>query len=88
MTDNDEKIFVKVPTFDGRKSKWTFFKSKMISYLAQKNMGEMLTYAEEIENDTKSWSADERKTDEVKKAIKMRTMNKKAAGVLLNCMDT
>jgi hypothetical protein len=42
MTDaKEEKVYIKVPTFDGKKSKWTVFKSKMKSYLAQKDMGEI-----------------------------------------------
>ena len=88
MTESEEKVYVKVPTFDGRKSKWPFFKSKMISYLAQKNMSELLSFNGNIEKDDKTWSKQEMQRDEVKQVIRMRDMNRKASGVLLNCVDT
>ena len=88
MTESEEKVYVKVPTFDGRKSKWPFFKSKMISYLAQKNMSELLSFNGNIEKDDKTWSNQEMQRDEVKQVIRMRDMNRKASGVLLNCVDT
>ena len=81
-------MYVKVPTFDGRKSKWTFFKSKMISYLAQKNMSDILSYTGDIEVDSKTWTDQEKQQDSVKMMIRIRDMNRKAAGLLLNCMDT
>jgi gag-polypeptide of LTR copia-type/Zinc knuckle len=89
MTDaKEEKVYIKVPTFDGKKSKWPVFKSKMKSYLAQKDMGEILTYQGKIEPDTTQFTDKEKLQDDVKTLIRMRDMNKKAAGVLLNCMDT
>ena len=88
MTESEEKVYVKVPTFDGRKSKWPFFKSKMISYLAHKNMSELLSFNGNIEKDDKTWSKQEMQRDEVKQVIRMRDMNRKASGVLLNCVDT
>ena len=42
MTE-DEKVYVKVPVFDGKKSKWNIFKAKMRSYVAQKGMTTILT---------------------------------------------
>ena len=75
MTDtSEEKIYVKVPTFNGTKSKWPAFKSKFTSYLAQKGMEEMLDDPD-IEKDTKTWTNDEKKQDDVKKKIKLRDMN-------------
>jgi Zinc knuckle len=89
MTDaKEEKVYIKVPTFDGKKSKWPVFKSKMKSYLAQKDMGEILTYQGRIEPDTTQFTDQEQLQDDVKALIRMRDMNKKAAGILLNCMDT
>ena len=89
MTDGkEEKVYIKVPTFDGKKSKWPVFKSKMKSYLAQKDMGEILTYQGDIVPDTRQFTNQEKQRDDIKLLIKMRDMNKKAAGVLLNCMDT
>ena len=76
MTDTvEEKVYVKVPVFDGRKSKWTFFKSKMISYLAQKNMSEILSYTGNIEKDSVTWTDQEKQQDDVKEKIRMREMN-------------
>ena len=71
MTESEEKVYVKVPTFDGRKSKWPFFKSKMISYLAQKNMSELLSFNGNIEKDNKTWSNQEMQRDEVKQVIQV-----------------
>ena len=75
MTETEEKIYVKVPTYNGKKSKWTFFKSKFTSYLAQKNMGEILSYNGDIEKDTKTWTDTERAQDSVKEQIRLRDMN-------------
>jgi hypothetical protein len=51
-------------------------------------MGEILTYRGKIEPDTKVFTDKEMLQDDVKTLIRMRDVNKKAAGVLLNCMDT
>ena len=47
-----EKIYIKVPTFDGNKSKWLIFKAKMESYLAQKDFITLLNYAGDIPKDS------------------------------------
>ena len=82
MTSTEEKIYVKVPSFDGRKSKWPFFKSKLKSYMAQKNLGELLTFTGDIEKDSKTWTAQELQTEAEKKKYDLREMNRKAAGLL------
>ena len=37
MSD-DDKVYIKVPKWDGKKKTWPFFKVKMLSYLAQKGL--------------------------------------------------
>ena len=64
MTGSEDKAYVKVPTFDGKKSQWPFFKSKFKSYLAQKDMVEVLTFSDPIPKDDKTWTADEMKVPE------------------------
>ena len=49
--DEEEKLYVKVPTFDGTKKQWPYFKMKMRSYVAQKDMTELLTYSGDIPKD-------------------------------------
>jgi hypothetical protein len=66
MTDaKEEKVYIKVPIFDGKKSKWPVFKSKTKSYLAQKDMGEILTYRGRIEPDTMQFTDQEQLQDDV-----------------------
>ena len=87
MSD-DEKVYVKVPIFSGKKKDWLIYKTKMRSYLAQKGLSDLLTYADDIEKDTTTWTNDEKKTADVKTRIRMRILNRKAAGVLLSSIDT
>ena len=77
---SDDKIYVKVPTFDGRKSQWPFFCAKMRSYLAQKELMELLATTDLVPKDNEV--LDETKADE-KKMIVIREQNRKAAGLLL-----
>ena len=84
MTD-DEKAHVKVPVFDGKKSKWNIFKAKMRSYVAQKGMTAILTTKDEIPKDDETF--DLTKPDEKKKS-ELRDMNRKAYGLLLSCILT
>ena len=78
MVVSEEKSYVKVPTFDGRKSQWPFFKSKFKSYLAQKDMVEVLTFSDPIPKDNKVWTSEEMKIDKNKLAKKVKEQNKSA----------
>ena len=84
----DEKIYVKAPVFNGDKKKWPVFKTKMRSYLAQKGMSDILTYKPTIIVDSKTYTEDDLKLDSNKTKVKMRDMNRKAAGLLLSSIDT
>ena len=54
MSD-DDKVYIKVPKWDGRKKTWPFFKVKMLSYLAQKGLIiELLSYKGDIDTDDKT----------------------------------
>ena len=65
---------------------WPFFKVKMLSYLAQKGLIELLSYKGDIDTDDKTYTNDEKKTAAVKTAITLKYQNRKAAGVLLSCI--
>jgi Reverse transcriptase (RNA-dependent DNA polymerase)/gag-polypeptide of LTR copia-type len=87
--DEDNKHLTKTPTFNGKKSEWEFFKVKLESYLAQKDMAKLLRWDGDIPKDDEEWTSDEKKTAEVKDKIKIRAMNTKAAGILLqSIVDT
>ena len=43
------KLYEKIPTFDGEKENWEFYKVQMESYLVTYNLGDMLV--EDIAND-------------------------------------
>ena len=78
----------KVPIFGGKKQDWPHFKIKLMSYLAQKSLIELLTWKNEIPKDNKTYTEDELKTDAVKLEIKVRDQNRKAAGILLQAITT
>ena len=86
MSDED-KVYIKVPTWDGKKKTWPFFKVKMLSYLAQKGLIELLSYKGEIDRDDKTYTNEEKKSAAVKVAMTLKNQNRKAAGVLLSCID-
>ena len=51
MSDN-EKVYMKVPVFSGKKKDWLIYKMKMRSYLAQKGLSDLLLHTDDIEKDT------------------------------------
>ena len=81
----EDKIYVKVPVFEGKKSKWNIFKAKFTSYLAQKGMSSMLTTKDTIPKDDETF--DLSKPAEKTKS-EFRDMNRKAYGLLLSCIET
>ena len=82
---SDDKVYVKVPTFDGRKSQWPFFRAKMRSYLEQKELVELLATTDPVPKDNEV--LDEMVPAEKAKIV-IRKQNRKAAGLLLSCIDT
>jgi len=90
-TDEDysSKVGTRVPTFDGDKAKWPFYKTKLESYLARSRLSELFTkkVGEAVEKDDcvpPSGATDEA-IEEVKQIQKM---NQKAADILLNSILT
>ena len=87
MSDVLESGYSKVPTFDGERDSWTFYKKKMESYLARKDLGHLLQPAVggTIERDdaTVALATDVRKQKE-----KLRVENRKAAGIILDSIST
>ena len=73
---------VKPPTWNGKKSKWQFYETKMKAYLAQKGYADLLHWKSTIPvDDTESTKV----TDPT--AIRIRTMNQEAFSILLNSID-
>ena len=64
---------------DVRKKTWPFFKVKMLSYLAQKGLIELLSYKGEIDRDDKTYTNEEKKSAAVKTAMTLKNQNRKAA---------
>ena len=87
MMTKDESIKMFVPTFDGKRKNWRMFKAKFESYLAHKDMSLLLTWKIEVPKDDKTWSQEDLKKQENKDAKRIVEQNKKAAGLLLNCID-
>jgi hypothetical protein len=89
MSDNEDvKYSIKVPSFDGTKDNWLFYKVKMESYLAQKDMVELLTWDKDVPKDSTTWTNDELKDNQAKLAKKVKLQNRKAAGILLGSIQT
>ena len=86
--EHEEKVSLKVPVFDGRKSKWPVFKRKFRTCLAAKELTPLLLNNDPIIKDQKVHTEEELKVEANKTKSKMRSMNNKAAGLLLNCVDT
>ena len=81
----EDKIYVKAPVFEGKKSKWNIFKAKFTWHLAQKGMSSMLTTKDAIPKDDETF--DLSKPAEMTKS-EFRDMNRKAYGLLLSCIET
>ena len=88
MSETEDKVYIKVPTFDGDKEKWLIFKAKMESYLAQKDMVVLLSFTGEVPKDTEIWTADELKDAANKRKLTVQRQNRRAAGTLLGCINT
>jgi len=93
MTETEEeyssKVGTRVPTFDGDKAKWPFYKKKLESYLARSGLSELLTkkVGNAVESD--DFVAPSGMSDEDAAEVKrIQKMNQKAAGILLNSILT
>ena len=91
MTDED-KLYIKLPTWNGEKATWDVFKTKFESYLAQKDMTELLTWkdTDAILKDDEEHTKDEIDKDTTGakgKAMLVKKQNRRAAGILLGCID-
>jgi len=85
MADKELSYTLKPPTFTGEKEDWLFFKVKMESYLAQKDMVELLSYTGAVPKDDAVPMGD---TDLVELMTLIRKQNRKASGVLLSSIKT
>jgi hypothetical protein len=86
MTDQHEKIYVTIPTFNGDKEQWRTFKAKMQSYLARNQMGALLRWTQDIPDNTEDLTD---QSNPVKKAkLQIRELNEKATAILLGSIET
>ena len=79
----------RVPTFDGDKAKWPFYKKKLESYLARSGLSELFSSSvgDNVKKD--SWFPPPNMSDAAKEEVKrIQKMNQKAAGILLNSILT
>ena len=90
MTTEEDKTYIKLATWNGEKPGWEVFKTKFESYLSQKDMVELLAWPDKdkVPKDNVIHPEDKVKK-ETKKALEMlvKRQNRKAAGVLLNCIE-
>ena len=87
--DYTSKYGTRVPTFDGDKAKWPFYKKKLESYLARSGLSELFAkkIGDTVERD--DYVPGSSVTDEEKEEVKrIQKMNQKAAGILLNSILT
>ena len=89
MTEiEDEKVSgTKVPMFYGEANQWKYYKRNMASYLARIGLGELLTETSgnAVLRDTDTLPPDGPGKKAARDLIKN---NKKAAGILLNLIDS
>ena len=84
MSESKSEACVKYPTFDGKDENWPFYKKKMESYLARLDLSDLLTGKITIPKDNAVGSDDKEKIEFDEK----RSKNRKAAGTLLNSIDS
>jgi hypothetical protein len=86
MTDRREKIYVKIPTFDGDIEQLRTFKAKMQFYLARNQMGALLRWNQDIPKDTEDLTDQTNRTKKDK--LEIRQMNEKTTAILLGSIET
>ena len=84
MSESKSEAHVKHPTFDGKDENWPFCKKKMESYLARLDLSDLLTGKISVPKDNAVGSDDKEKIEFDEK----RSKNRKAAGALLNSIDS
>ena len=84
--DDERGYSSKLPRFKGRKKDWPFFKAKMESVLSRKGCVDLLGYMSAGKKDIlKDKDSPQDITEEQKS---LRTQNRLAAGLLMDCIDT
>ena len=84
MSDTKTEECVKHPTFDGADENWPFYRKKMESYLARLDLTDLLVGTTVIPEDSDAGSSDAEK----KEFAELKKKNRKAAGTLLNSIDS
>ena len=84
MSDTKTEECVKHPTFDGTDENWPFYRKKMESYLARLDLTDLLVGTAVIPEDSDAGSSDAEK----KEFAELKKKNRKAAGTLLNSIDS
>ena len=78
-----------IPLFDGSKEQWPFYKERLESTLVKYGLAQLLYYDGDIVPDNYVFTDEEKKDKEAVKLMKeLRGMNVKAAGILLDSIQT
>ncbi len=78
-----------IPLFDGSKAQWPYYKERLESALVRHDMADLLYYDGEILPDNYEFTDEELEDQEaVDEMKKLRKMNVKAAGILLDSIQT
>ena len=78
-----------IPLFDGSKEQWPFYKERLESTLVKYGLAQLLYYDGDIVPDNYVFTDEEKRDKEAVKLMKeLRGMNVKAAGILLDSIQT
>ncbi len=88
LRDGDLKSTVYPPTFMGTPEDFQFYKPKVESYLAGAGLGIVLMDGDNVQPDNHAWSTDPADAVAVEEGKKLQYKNRKAAGIVLNSIDT
>ena len=78
--DSDMKLYLKLPTFDGKEESWTTYKGSITAYLGGAGLGSILVDGDEVQPDGHVWPEDEDVRDAVEAGKLLQKQNRKAAG--------
>jgi gag-polypeptide of LTR copia-type/Zinc knuckle len=80
--DSDMKLYLKLPTFDGKEESWTTYKGSITAYLGGAGLGSILVDGDEVQPDGHVWPEDEDAREAVDAGKLLQKQNRKAAGQL------
>ena len=86
--EQETKLYLKLPTFDGKEESWTTYKGSITAYLGGAGLGGILVDGDDVQPDGHVWpdGEDEREAVDVGKLLQRQ--NRKAAGQLYQSIRT